>query len=150
MTTRSAIVLPEINCALNTSYHTSTKFSPFSTLFGYEMHTNAKSYVAQDREVPCTPQFEAIRRQVAVHLRNAYDQSKSRYDIRSRPISYEPNDVVWKKNTVLSKAGEYFSSKLADRYVKCRVKAKAGTNTYVLTDMDGKELGTFSTKDLKS
>lgn len=142
--------MPELNCALNTSYHTSTKFTPFSILYGYEMHTSASTYTAIDNEVPQTPQFEAIRQRVAVHLREAYELSKKRYDTRSSNISYGVNDIVWKKNTMLSKAGEYLSSRLFDRFVKCKIKAKTGTNTYLLTDMNDKEIGVYSTKNLKS
>lgn len=141
--------LPELNCALNTSYHTSTKFTPFAILYGYEMHTNASTYTAIDNEVRQTPQFEAIRQRAAMHLREAYEASKRQYDTRARDITYNVNDIVWKKNTMLSKAGEYLSSRLMDRYVKCKVKAKVGTNTYLLTDMNNKEIGIYSTKDLK-
>lgn len=143
------VLLPEINCALNTSYHTATKFSPFSILYGYEMHTDGKTYHAQDSDASHKPQIQAIREKVALHLRNAYEKSKHYYDTRARNIQYNPGDTVWKKNTVLSKAGEYYSSKLGDRYVKCVVKRQAGTNTYLLTDETGREIGIFSTKDLK-
>lgn len=141
--------LSELNCAVNTSFHTSTKFSPFSVLYGYEMKTNANAYTAGDKETVHAPQFIAIREKVAKYLREAYEKSKQRYDLRTTDISYSENDIVWKKNTILSNAGEYLSSKLLDRYVKCVVKAKVGSNSYLLTDMNGKEIGVHSTKDLK-
>lgn len=53
--------LLELNCALNTSYHTSTIYRTFSIVFGYEMHTNASTYTAVDNDIELTSQFEAIR-----------------------------------------------------------------------------------------
>lgn len=114
------------------------------------MHTDANAYTAIDNEITQTSQLETIRQRVAIHLREAYELSKKRYDTRSQEISYGVNDIVWKKNTTLSKAGEYSSSRLMDRYVKCKVKARVGTNTYLLTDLNDREIGIYSTKDLKA
>lgn len=90
-----------------------------------------------------------IRKQVAENLHAAYERNKKRYDMRTREISYEPNDLVWKINTRLSNKANLYSSKLDDRYLRCRVAKKVGSNTYQLCDMNGKSLGVFSTKDMQ-
>lgn len=91
-----------------------------------------------------------IRRRVADNLRTAYEESKKQYDKHTgKVVEYSPGTVVWKRNTKLSNANEFYSSKLDDKFVRCKVIKKTGTSTYLLGDMNGKEIGVFSTKMLR-
>lgn len=88
-----------------------------------------------------------IRQRVAENLRVAYEASKIKYDKHARDgIEYADGQTVWKKNTKLSSVINYYSSKLDDKSVKCKIVRRVGSNTYLLSDMDGNEIGVFSTK----
>lgn len=137
--------LAAITCALNTSVHSSTKFSPYFVNFGQQMITSGKSY----KNNPPTDQsdedrFTKIRELVKKNLVKAYDSSKKRYDLRSRPIHYEIGDIVWKDNTRQSSAEKAVISKFFGK-VKCKVKRKVGSCSYELEDFDGKSIGVFHT-----
>lgn len=143
--------LAEIGCALNSAVHTSTNFAPYTVIYGYNMCTDGNDHLPVDvAQRPNNMTLERIREQVARNLRAAYEKNKRRYDTRTREIKYDVGDTVWKVHNSLSNAGQYYSSKLADRYVKCKIVAKTGSNTYRLSDMNGRDLGIYSTKDLKA
>lgn len=151
--------LAEIACAFRTSTHESTQYSPYYLNFGRNMMTNANDYlipnlanysdereVVQDRVDP----LEKARKIAKENLIKAHQRSSKHYNLRTRPISFNVGDFVWKKNFTQSDAAKKICAKLLDPYVKCRVKTKAGTNTYVLEDLNGKELGLFHTNAIKS
>lgn len=90
-----------------------------------------------------------ICKRVSENLRTAYEESKRKYDMRvNREFNYVPGQIVWKRNTRLSNALDMYSSKLADKSIQCKILRKTGTHTYTLSDMDGDEIGIFSTKTL--
>ncbi|KAK9739428.1 hypothetical protein QE152_g9007 [Popillia japonica] len=39
------------------------------------------------------------------------------YDLRHRPVSFYPNQIVWCNNFVLPDASKYYAAKLADKYM---------------------------------
>lgn len=142
--------LAEINCALNTAKHSQTSFAPYTVLFGYNMCTCGNEHLpVDDHSSQRNKSLEQIRLQVSENLRAAYERNKKKYDLRTREVTYQPNDTVWKANTQLSNAANFYSSKLDDRYIKAKIIERTGTSTYRLSDMNGKDIGVFSTKDLK-
>ncbi|KAJ8965641.1 hypothetical protein NQ314_003991 [Rhamnusium bicolor] len=88
---------------------------------------------------------------VKSRLDKAYNQSAARYNLRRRtPLPLEVGQVVWKRNHTLSDAGNYFASKLAPKFLKCKVAGKVTPNVYKLTDFQsGKYLGHWHIQDLK-
>lgn len=144
--------LIDIECAVNTSEHTQAGATPYSILYGCEMNTSGDEYkyVTDMNPSGITRDFKKIRERVQVCLKKAYDASKKRYDLRTRPINYNVGDIVWRKNFKLSSAVKNFAKKLAPRYIKCVVKEKIGTNTYRLADIgSGKILGDYNAVDIK-
>lgn len=146
--------LSEISCAYNSSAHTVTKFSPYYILFGQEMPLFGKrnpinSQDSQDSD-EIKDKIKIIRAKVAENLKMAFDNSQRKYNLRSRQFEFKVGETVWKRNTELSNAANKYSSKLAPRFVKCKILEKCGTNTYVLSDEHGKRLGKFSASDLKA
>lgn len=143
--------LTEITCSMNTAIHGSTKFSPYHINFGQEMTTSGNSYSMEQNAINDRQKsLVRIRELVQENLRSAYEASKKRYDLRSRPITYNKGDVVWKRNFVLSDASKNLSAKLAPLYTQCRVREKVGTSSYLLEDLEGKRIGVFSTQQLKA
>lgn len=147
--------LNEIACAMNTAKHTSTSLSPYFVLFGMQMCTSGTDYLANhDQELPTTTshseQMSKIRALVATNLKKNHKQNKSRYDLRSRAITYEIGGTVWVKNRTLSNAIKGIAGKLSPKYRKCVVRRKVGTNCYEVADTNGKCLGIFNTASFKN
>lgn len=145
--------LVEIACAINTSIHSSTGKTPYSINYGHEMALNGNEYEAlidvNHGIKSDDSKFDRIRKEVAEKLRESFEKSKKRYDLRARIIEYKPGDIVWLKNFKQSNAGLRYAAKLDHRFVKCTVKRRIGTNTYELLNTDGKSIGKFSTADMK-
>lgn len=142
--------LPQITCALNTSFHSAICMSPYYANFGTHMATLGNTLLGhQDVDEQQNDQFRAIRESVKRNLEKSHDISKKRYDLRARPISYVVGETVWRRTFQLSDASKGFAAKLAPRYLKCVVKEVVGSSSYRLKDMSGRDLGVFSTKDLK-
>lgn len=153
------VYVPEIACAMNTSKHTSTLLSPYFVIFGTHMQTSGNNYPAEmqnDRvgsdtqsELSETDRRVRIRKLVKENLSKNYDQSKRRYDLRSREIKYNVGDVVWVKNRVLSNAIKGITAKLSPLYKKCTVVRKIGSNSYEVADEFGKAAGIYNTDCFK-
>lgn len=94
-------------------------------------------------------QIRQLRDQISVNLKKAYDLYSRNYNLRARKIVFKKGDIVAKRNFELSDAIKGISSSLNPVYVKCKVKEKIGSNTYRLENMLGKDIGVFSSKDLK-
>lgn len=71
------------------------------------------------------------------------------YNLRKRDVEFFVGDLVWRRNRVLSNAAQDFASKLAPRYVSCKVKKKLSKLIYALVDKDGVNVGQWHLKDLK-
>ncbi|KAJ8968241.1 hypothetical protein NQ314_002388 [Rhamnusium bicolor] len=89
---------------------------------------------------------------VRKRLEEAGKRSCARYNLRKRYEEFKPGQLVWKKNYTLSNAGNYYSAKLAPKYVgPYYINEKVSPWTYILRDRDAKILkGTWHIKDLKS
>lgn len=142
--------LAKIACALNSAVHTATKCSPYVANFGHPMCTDPYSYrlepqlgeAKQDR-------FEKIRDEIVRNLEKAYTCNKKQYDLRARPINYNVGELVWMQTHVLSDAAKGIASKLAPKYIKCKVNKQIGSNTYELEDERGYLYKKVSARNIK-
>ncbi|KAJ8964676.1 hypothetical protein NQ314_004708 [Rhamnusium bicolor] len=83
-------------------------------------------------------------------LASSYEQSANRYNLRRRPLSLSVDQVVWKKNYTLSDGPNWYASKLAPKFIKCKVGKKISSNVYQLKDIrSGRSLGNWHVKDIK-
>nr|CAI5849056.1 unnamed protein product [Callosobruchus analis] len=90
--------------------------------------------------------FSGVRR----HLEIAAKKSCDRYNLRRRHVEYLPNQLVWKRNFVLSDASKYFSHKLAPKFVgPYFIHKRISPWTYELRDEHGNSKGVWHSKDLK-
>lgn len=154
------VKLPKIQFAINNSVNEATGYTPAFLVFGRELVTCGSHYVDSDLgdEILFLPRdiyaenighLSGIFNDVQSKLWHAHSKNTVRYNLRRRPAEFEINDIVWKKTYFQSDKDHHFSKKLAPKFVKCRVAGKRSPLVYELTDMAGKDLGTWHIKDLK-
>lgn len=149
------IQLPQIGCAIRTALHQSTKFTPYFLNFGQEMVTSGINHIVTDKLTTLTKNpsdrlenLTKVRKQVTENLAKAYESYSKRYNLRSRTIVFKPGDIVLKRNFKLSDAVKNYSAGLGQTFVKCKIKERIGKSCYRLENLDGKDIGVFSVKDL--
>lgn len=151
--------LSSISCALRSSVHTSTGYSPYFLLFGQNMLLNGNSYkllrqlqLLEDPEtvLKLDEKLELIRQKAQQNIRRAYERNVRSYNLRTRPVTYEPGQVVYRRNFAQSRAKDHFNSKLANQFEKAKIIARHGNCYYELQDMSGKNIGKLHAKDIRT
>lgn len=154
--------IPQIAHAINTSVHDVTGYTPAILTFGREIpisgtyygnivsrETAPKDFENRDKLVSELQKLPDLYEQVAQNISKAYQRNQKHYNLRKRNVEFSVGDIVYKRNFVLSKAGEYFSAKLAPKYIKCSVHKKISPLIYELVDENNRKLGRYHIKDLK-
>lgn len=156
--------LGEIGHAIRTAVHEATGHTPSYLFFGREtsvldfgIRCNSEIGVLEE---PLEIQVERFIRQlyerdkvyelVGGRLREAHDQSQKAYNLRRRPANFQVGETVWKRTKYLSNAGNKFMAKLAPKFEKAVIFDKISNNIYRLHNAQGKDVGTWHAKDLKS
>lgn len=151
--------LSSISCSLRNSIHTTIHTSPYHAVFGLDMITHGSSYkllrnvnLLNENLNPLNKDdtLALLRQNITEKMSEAYNTNKCQYNLRARPISYSVGQFVFRRNFVQSNLEKKFNSKLAPLYIKAKIREKIGRNYYVLEDLNGKTIGTFHAKDLKS
>lgn len=155
-------LIPQIANAINTCVHEATGYSPAVLTFGRELPTSGGYYGEITSKSNAPVQFENrkklvselqklqdLYKDVANNISKSYLRNKKHYDLRKRNIEFNVGDTVYKRNYVLSDAANYFSAKLAPKFIKCTVVKKLSPIIYELVDEHNKELGRYHVKDLK-
>ena len=88
-------------------------------------------------------------KKVTANLRDAFARSANYYNLRRREVNFSAGDRVWKRTFPQSNAAEYFSAKLAPKFIPCIVTKKIGNVTYQLKDLDNQDLGVWHVQNLK-
>lgn len=150
----------EIGCALRSTIHSATKQSPYYLNFGYHMATHGSVYKLLKRlDALASGELEAVDRsdrlqhvhdQVRHQLELAYRRYATQYNLRARERSFCVGQEVYRRTFALSNAAANFNSKLGPKFSKCRIAAKIGSSIYRIEDMNGKPLGNFHAKDLRT
>lgn len=150
----------QIACALRTSTHETTKLTPYFINFGRNMMLSGKDYSCseiidsedgtQSGGISRNEAFRKMFADVRERLEVAGRKSCERYNLRCRHIEYLPNQLVWKRNYVISDASRFFSHKLAPKFVgPYYIKKRVSPWTYELRDQYGDSKGIWNVKDLK-
>lgn len=154
--------LAEIGCAIRTSASETTKFSPYFVLFGREHNLFGSDFTTRINKLTksLSVDYYVMKRQkgfasmynrVRDRIKHSQTQNAHRYNLRRRPLIFEPGDKVWRRNRVLSDALNYYSAKLAPQYVgPFIVKRKCGSWSYELENNDGSPKGVWHVQDLKA
>lgn len=152
--------LPEIGCALRTATHETTGLTPYFINFGRNMILSGDDYDQKDflgvddgtqlGSASRNEHFRSMFRDVKDRLEVANQKSCDRYNLRRRHVEYLPNQLVWRKNYVLSDAAKFYTKKLAPKYVgPFYIKKRISPWTYELRDAAGNSKGVWQVKDLK-
>lgn len=152
--------ISKIQFAINNSVNETTGYTPAFLVFGRELVTCGSHYIDNDLgdEVIFLPRdayaenlgcLSDVFDKVQKSLYHAHEKNASRYNSRRKPAEFNVGDIVWKRTYHLSDKSQYFSKKLAPKFVKCKVTAKKSPLVYVLQDMSGNDLGTWHIKDIK-
>lgn len=148
-----------ISCALRSSLHQSLGVSPYKALFGLDMITHGADYrLLKDLSLLEEPvlslkradNLALLRKDLQVNIRHAYERNVAQYNLRSKPVSFKEGQEVFRRNFALSKFSQNFNAKLGPQFVKCRIRKKLGNSFYQLEDLQGKEIGTYHAKDIRS
>lgn len=146
------VYINELAFALNSSIHTATKHSPHHVLFGHSLTRNGVEHGIFDVPdmIDRDTRLKAIREKVAIHLRNAYEMNRRRYNLRSNTeLEYGIGEVIYRRNMKQSCAVNQYTAKFGPKYIRTVVKRKVGTNTYELEDVDTGHVGVYHTRLLK-
>lgn len=152
--------LGDIANALRNSHHEAINVSPHLALFGYQQVNNGNTYKLL-REIEClsegeiemlplTSRLALVHSDIRKRIKEAHEKSARRYNLRTRPISFSPGDEVFARQHPVSDATKKYSAKFALVFKKATVKKRIGNVMYALVDEDGKDLGVFHAKDLKT
>lgn len=160
--------LQELACAYRISQSEVTGSSPYFINFGCEMITDGLEYqserekgmhvVSEGIEGLTTEtdlnqkvsKLKQLRTFVKENLMKAHEKTKHQYNLRHRPIKFDPGDLVWKKEYSLSDSSKHFTAKLGKKFTgPYKIKTKLGINVYELEDQQGKSKGNWHIKDLK-
>lgn len=96
----------------------------------------------------CRP-LKSIHDAVGAHqLKKAYETSKQRYNLRSRDVSIDVGEAVYRRNFKLSNKANDFTYKLAPKYIPTTIEKKNGS-VYHVRDPGSQNTIVFQTKDLK-
>ena len=125
-------------------------------MHGMELILDGKARRNTDGNGPSNRTAHATRLTALAHvfqevqdkLFEAFQTNQRHYNLRRKDGNFQVGDVVWRRNFVLSNAAEFFSSKLAPRFVKNKVVRRVSSQLYILSDMDGKVLGKYHVKDI--
>lgn len=154
--------LPQLRHAICTATHEATGFTPAFLNFGRELHLSGTSYrkLEEDGYAPRLGQREsraellkelpAVYAEVTDRLQRAHEKNSRIYNLRRRPLQFQPGDVVWRKTFPQSDAARYFTAKLAPKYTRCVVHRRVSGLVYELREEDGRVLPTrWHVQDLK-
>lgn len=139
--------LSKIVNTLNTTPSTITKFTPYFLKHGREIIRHGKEYrllvdVNPDR-IDVEDQNELIQHEVKQNQFNKFEENTRKHNLRSKKRIFKVGDLVYVPNTQLSNKADKYAKKLGATKKQAIVSKQIGTDTYILNDLAGKELGKY-------
>ncbi|XP_059222537.1 uncharacterized protein K02A2.6-like [Stomoxys calcitrans] len=127
--------LSHIACALRSTVHTAIGTSPYFMVFGQNMVTNGSIYqllrklnALEDRAIQFnrSDTFDVVRSKAANVMRVQHDRNERQYNLRSREVSYNVGQEVYRRNFSQSSFEKGYNAKLAPTFIKCRLFFRIG------------------------
>ncbi|XP_075157743.1 uncharacterized protein LOC142231010 [Haematobia irritans] len=100
--------------------------------------------------IPRDDLLQTVRQDIRKHLKDAYATNQKQYDLRSRLPTFKVGQEVFRRNFSQSNMEKAYNAKLSPVFLKARVREKVGNHYYILEDLQGKAVGTFHAKDIRS
>lgn len=148
--------LAKVAYAIRSAKHDVTGVTPNFVIFGREINlNNVEEEISnhtpiinnRERQEALDKLFKDIRSR----LKQAYDKSKIRYNLRRRHEPFRLHQIVWRKNYTLSDATKNYTSKLAPKFCgPFRIIKVHSPYSYELADMSNKPIGVWNAKDIKA
>jgi hypothetical protein len=145
--------LEEFLAAIRSSVHETTKYSPYSLMFGQEMCLNGeyppKSEAKESEEVvEPSPTDNRVIAEAQKNIKNAQRRWKANYDKKTSNIKYKVGQWVMRKNFKLSNKVEGYSAKQGPKYLLGKIVEDKGSGVYGICDKNGK-IGVYHSDVLK-
>ncbi|GBP97702.1 hypothetical protein EVAR_69960_1 [Eumeta japonica] len=90
-----------------------------------------------------------IREMLEKNLERAHEKATKTYNTRSKPISYQVGQEVFRRNHCLSNASNGINAKFLPKYLKGRIRRKIGNALYDVEDLRGNLIGRFHASDIR-
>ena len=144
--------------SLRTSVHKTIGTDPHFLIFGQSFISNGNQYEVHQKLDTLNDKDtifisndvgrEILRDNVKDNIVVAQQQNVNYYNLRSRDISFEPGELVLKRNFHHSNVEKHFNAKLAPLFSKAKILNKVGKVLYDIVDLNDKFLGTYHAKDI--
>lgn len=151
--------ISDICSALRTAVHQTIQTSPFEALFGQPMVQHGNDYKllrkldalnhSDIQVLSKKDHLQILQKYLMDKILKAHEKSAKTYNTRKRLISFQMDQEVFCRTFPQSNLKTCFVAKFSPRFQKARVKEVLGKNRYLLTNLSGKVLGVYHTKDMK-
>lgn len=150
--------LSNISCALRSAVHSAVVTSPYYLVFDQHMVTNGATYpllrqleMLEDRTIRFDGKdsLQIMAKRASERMQKQFIRNERSYNLRSKEISYEVGQEVFRRNFKQSNFEQGYNAKLAPIFVKARIRRKLGNCYYELEDLRGNLVGNYHAKDIR-
>lgn len=151
-------LLSSVGCVLRSTTHSAIGTSPYFLAFGQQMVTNASIYpllrqlqMLDDRTVRFNrdDSLAIMGNRAKEIMSRQFQRNERSYNLRSREVTYNEGQEVFRRNFKQSSFEHNYNSKLAPTFLKARIRRKMGNSYYELEDLQGRLVGVYHAKDIR-
>ncbi|XP_065361994.1 uncharacterized protein LOC135955569 [Calliphora vicina] len=122
------------------------------------MVTNGNTYtllrqleMLEDRSVRFdrNDSLQIMSKRASALMQKQFDRNEKSYNLRSRNVTYDEGQEVYRRNFKQTNFEQNYNAKLAPKFVKARIRKKLGNSYYELEDLQGNLLGNYHAKDIR-
>lgn len=151
--------ISEICSALRSAVHSTLQTSPYEALFGQPMVQHGSDYKllrkldavnhSDIHLISKTDQLQILHNYLKTKIISAHENLARTYNTRARSIMFREHQEVFCRTFPQSCFKNNFVAKFAPRFQKARILKVLGKNRYELSNLQGKSIGVYHSKDIK-